>query len=140
TPELGAEFGITRSTFSGNARYDYTEVFAGMLNERWSLRACYAADYFGFDQPTLYLELDANAPLTPRLRVFGHVGALGALDARPADGGRRTRADLRLGLGLAATASVDVQLAWVAATRGGPYVADYGSRRNTFVLSAIASF
>jgi hypothetical protein len=33
-----------------------------------------------------------------------------------------------------------VQLAWVTATRGGPYVVEYGTRRSSFVLSAQASF
>jgi hypothetical protein len=53
---------------------------------------------------------------------------------------RRTRADLRVGLGFAAAPSVDVQLAWVGATRGGPYVVEYGTRRNTVVLGVLASF
>ena len=48
--------------------------------------------------------------------------------------------DLRVGLGFGAAAAVDVQLAWVTATRGGPYVVEYGSRRSSFVLSALASF
>ena len=140
TPELSAEVGVTSSTFSGNTRYDYTEVFAGVLGERWSLRAYYAANYFGFDQATAYVELDTNVPLTPRWRVFGHAGVLGALGGTTFENGRRTRTDLRIGLGFGATPSVDVQLAWVAATRGGPYVVEYGTRRNTVVLSALASF
>lgn len=140
TPGLGIEAGVTSSTFSGNTRYDYTEVFAGVLSERWSLRAYYAADYFGFGQHTAYVELDANAPLTPRLRLFGHVGALSALGGVANDAPGRTRTDLRVGLGFGALAWVDVQLAWVTAARGGPYVVEYSTRRNTFVLSALASF
>jgi uncharacterized protein (TIGR02001 family) len=140
TPGLGVEAGVTSSTFSGNARYDYTEIFAGVLSERWSLRAYYAPDYFGFGQATAYVEVDANAPLTPRLRLFGHVGALSALGGLAADAPSRTRTDLRVGLGFGALPSVDVQLAWVTATRGGPYVVEYSTRRNTFVLSALASF
>jgi len=78
--------------------------------------------------------------LTPRWRVFGHAGVLGALGGNSFESGRRTRTDLRVGFGFGATASVDVQLAWVAATHGGPYVVEYGTRRNTMVLSALASF
>lgn len=140
TPGLGVEAGVTSSTFSGETRYDYTEVFAGVLSERWSLRAYYAPDYFGFGQATAYVELDANVPLTPRLRLFGHVGALRALGSLAADAPGRTRSDLRVGLGFGALPSVDVQLAWVTASRGGPYVVEYSTRRNTFVLSALASF
>ena len=140
TPGLSAELGVTSSTFSGNTRYDYTEVFAGVLSERWSLRAYYAADYFGFGQATAYVELDAHAPLTPQLRLFGHAGALTALNGVAIDDRRRTRTDLRVGLGFAVAPSVDVQLAWVGATRGGPYVVEYGTRRNTAVLGVQLSF
>lgn len=140
TPGLGAEVGVTSSTFRGNTRYDYSELFVGVSNERWSMRAYYAARYFGFDQATVYLEFGANTVLTPRLRAFGHAGALIALGGVEGEGGRGTRTDLRVGLGFAAAAAVDVQLAWVTATRGGPYVVEYGTRRSSFVLSAQASF
>ena len=140
TPDLSAELGVTSSTFSGNTRYDYTEVFAGLLSERWSLRTYYAADYFGVDQATSYIEFDAHAPLTSRLRLFGHAGALTALRGAAIDDSHRTRTDLRIGLGFAAAPSVDVQLAWVGATRGGPYVVEYGTRRNTVVVGALVSF
>jgi uncharacterized protein (TIGR02001 family) len=137
---LGAELGVTSSTFSGNTRYDYSEVFAGVSNERWSMRAYYAPRYFGFDQATVYVELGANTVLTPRLRAFGHAGALMTLGGVPGEDGRRIRNDLRVGLGFSAAAAVDVQLAWVTATRGGPYVVEYGNRRSAFVLSAQFSF
>ena len=143
TPELSAELGVTGSTFSGDARYDYSEVFIGLSGERWSLRAYYAPDYFGFRQATAYVELDANAPrapFAPRWRVFGHVGALTAVSAPTDDGRDRMRTDVRIGIGFSALPSVDVQLAWVSATRGGPYVVDYGARRSTWVLGATASF
>jgi uncharacterized protein (TIGR02001 family) len=140
TPELSAEIGVTSSTFSGNTRYDYSEIFAGVSNERWSMRAYYAPRYFGFDQATVYLEFGANTLLTPRLRAFGHVGTLMTLGGIAGEDGRRTRSDLRVGLGFGAAAAIDVQLAWVTATRGGPYVVGYGTRRSSFVLSAQASF
>jgi uncharacterized protein (TIGR02001 family) len=138
--ELNAELGLTSSSFSGNARYNYSEAFVGVSGERWSLRAYWAPNYFGFDQTTAYLELDANLPLQPRLRVFGHVGALTTLHGVQSDDRSSTRLDARVGLGVSALASLDVQLAWVAATRSGPYVVEYGNRRNTWVLSAVASF
>jgi uncharacterized protein (TIGR02001 family) len=138
---LNAEFGLTSSTFSGNTRYDYSEVFVGASGERWSLRAYCARDYFGFGQATAYVEFDANTPLHPRLRAFGHVGALTALGAAQTEGGRRTRTDVRIGLGLEVADGIDAQLAWVTASRAGPYTGDDGSRRrSTIVLSLIASF
>lgn len=137
---FGVEFGATSSTFSGNTRYDYSEVFVGVSSERWSLRAYYAPDYFGFGQTTAYVELDANRPLDSRLRLFGHVGALTALGGSAIEDGRRTRADARVGIGLRLVDAVDLQLAWVTASRGGPYVVEYGSRRDAVVLSLLASF
>ena len=139
-PGLNVELGATSSTFSGNTRYDYSEFFAGSSGERWSLRAYYAPDYFGFGQATVYAEFDANTPLNPRLRAFGHVGALTSLAGTAVDGQRRTRTDTRIGLGLGVAESVDLQLAWVTASRGGPYVVEYDTRRSTIVLSLIASF
>ena len=140
TPGLGAEVGVTSSTFGGHTRYDYSEVFAGVSNERWSMRAYYAPRYFGFDQATIYIELGANTALGSRLRAFGHAGALTTLGGAAGEEGRRTRGDLRVGLGFSAAAAVDLQLAWVTATRGGPYVVEYATRRSTLVLSAVASF
>ena len=72
--------------------------------------------------------------------MFGHVGALTAVSAPTDDGRDRMRTDVRIGIGFSALPSVDVQLAWVTATRGGPYVVDYGARRSTWVLGATASF
>ena len=138
--DLAAEFGLIGATFSGNTRYDYSEAFVGVSGERWALRAYYAPDYFGFDQTTAYVELDANAPLHPRLRLFAHLGALTLLRGAPADGHGRTRYDARLALGWSVQPGWDLQLAWVSATQGGPYVVEYGNRRSTGVLSAIASF
>jgi len=142
SPELGGEFGFTRtaSVSLESRRYDYTELFAGLSGERWSARAYYAPNYFGFDQATVYIELDAHAPLTTRLRLFGHLGALSAVSGSDAGDHPRTRGDLRVGLGIGLMPSTDVQLAWVGATRGGPYVVEYSRRRSTWLLSALVSF
>lgn len=134
------EFGASFSHFTGDSSYDYLEAYAGLLAERWALRVHYAPDYFGRGVQAAYLDANTNWPLNEHLRVFGHAGVLVPLAGRsfgPDD--KRTRADLRLGLG-AVAGSFDLQLAWVAATRGGPYPAVYGSRRSTWQLSALLSF
>ena len=138
--DLSVELGVTSSTFSGNRRYDYTELFTGLLSERWSVRAYYAPDYFGFGRATAYVELDANTPLTPRLRLFGHAGALRALRSPAGDERGKTRTDLRVGLGFGVLPSIDVQLSWVTATRAGLDVTEYGTSRNAWVLGVTASF
>ena len=134
------EFGLSASHFGGDSSYDYAEVFAGLLTERWSLRVYYAPDYFGRGQATAYAELDGHLALAPPWRLFGHAGALAVVGGVVDRDTRTTRTDLRAGLGLT-VASFDVQLAWVGASRGGPYPADYGGMRRTgWVLSASASF
>lgn len=132
--ELGASF----SHFTGDASYDYVDVYAGLLAQRWALRVHFAPDYFGRGVQAAYVDANAHWPLDERLRLFGHVGALAALSGQTA-GDKRTRLDLRLGLGMSA-GSLDVQLAWVDATRGGPYPAVYAGRRSTWQLSALLSF
>ncbi len=134
--ELGASF----SHFTGDSSYDYLDAYAGVLAQRWGVRVHYAPDYFGRGVQVAYADANANWPLNANIRVFGHVGALVPLAGRsfgPDD--RRTRVDLRLGLG-ATAGSLDVQLAWVEATRGGPYPAVYAGRRGAWQLSALLSF
>ena len=134
------EFGASFSHFTGDSSYDYLDAYAGVLAQRWGLRVHYAPDYFGRGVQVAYADANANWPLNANIRLFGHVGALVPLAGRsfgPDD--RRTRVDLRLGLG-ATAGSLDVQLAWVEATRGGPYPAVYAGRRGAWQLSALLSF
>ena len=134
------EFGASYSHFTGNSSYDYLEAYAGVLAERWSLRVHYAPDYFGRGVQTAYVDANAHWPLDEHVRLFGHTGALVPLAGHSfGPDERRTRLDLRLGLGVTA-GPLDVQLAWVEASRGGPYPAVYGSRRSTWQLSALLSF
>jgi uncharacterized protein (TIGR02001 family) len=132
------EFGASVSHFTGDASYDYVEAYAGVLAERWGLRLHYSPDYFGRGVRTVYADANAHWPLSPSWRLFAHAGALTPLGGRWSDD-KRTRADLRLGIGMAAR-SLDVQLAWVDATRGGPYPAVYSGRRSTWQLSALLAF
>ena len=135
------EFGANYSHFTGHTSYDYLEAYAGVLAQRWSLRVHYAPDYFGRGVQTAYVDANAHWPLNEHVRLFGHTGALVPLAGHafgPDD--KQTRFDLRLGLGVTASSSFDVQLAWVEASRGGPYPAVYASRRSTWQFSALLSF
>ena len=134
---LGWEVGATASHLIGDARYDYAEAYVGLIAERWNLRIYYAPDYFGRRVQTVYAELDASVALRPRLRLFSHLGALTTVGGQPAVGTRGVRGDARLGVGLAID-PVDLQLAWVGASRGGPAV--FGTRRGAWVLSVSAAF
>ncbi|GAB2578276.1 hypothetical protein GCM10027034_06160 [Ramlibacter solisilvae] len=133
------ELGATLTRFEGASNYDYEEVFAGYVAERWTARVYLSPDYFGHGVRTLYAELNGNLPLTPQLRTFAHLGALTRLQGATAPGLAQTRYDARVGLGLR-IAEADLRLAWVGASERVPYVATYQQRRSTWVLSASYDF
>jgi len=132
------EFGISDSRFTGNSGYDFAEPYAGLLAEHWAARLYYAPDYFGRGVRTLYGELNGHLRLGVSSRLFGHVGLLLPLDGAegPAD---RSRRDLRLGAGVV-WRNLDLQIAWVAATRGGPYPAVFSGHSSAVVAGASYSF
>ncbi|MEP7056787.1 MAG: TorF family putative porin [Caldimonas sp.] len=133
------EIGITATHFAGHADYDFAEAYAGLLWDRWTLRAYVAPDYFGRGVRAEYLEATGSVPLTPRWRLFGRGGALFA-QAKPSfpDSGK-VRWDGRFGVGWS-DERIDLQLSRVAAGRRGPYLAAYPNRRGSFVFSASVSF
>lgn len=135
------DVGASQSHFTGDARYDYLELQAGYASADWSLRASYAPDYFGRGVRTLYLEGQAQRAFGERWRAYAHAGLLLADRAADAtgDAARRSRVDLRAGVAWSLR-DLDLQLAWVGATRGGPYPAAYESRRAAWVASATWSF
>ena len=133
------EVGATLNRFAGAAAYDYDEVFAGYVAERWTARLYLSPDYFGRGARTLYGEFNGALPLTREWRTFAHLGVLARLSGDTAAGIGAARYDARVGLGLR-IAQFDVQLAWVGTSQGVPYVGSYQQRRNTAVLSASYDF
>ena len=129
------ELGATAAHFTGGAHYDYQEVFAGLLAERWSARVYYSPDYYSAGVPTAYAELNGGVPLQANVRAFGHVGALSRLRGSA----QRTRVDVRAGLALARDAW-ELQLAWHGIGRDGSYATAYERQRTGWVLSASYSF
>ena len=136
---LAWEIGATAARFGDTAHYDYGEMFAGLIAERWNARAYFSPSYFGSGARTAYVELNCGLPLNRELRLFGHLGALAKLSGASADDSRRVRLDARVGIG-AAIDPFELQLAWVAGGRGGIYPVPYGSPRDAWVLSAVAYF
>ena len=72
---LGWDAGLTRTVFSRDARYSYTEAYAGVSADRASARLSLSPDNYGAG-PTAYFELNAVHPLGARLRLTGHAGLL----------------------------------------------------------------
>jgi len=132
------EAGATFSHFTGNSSYDFAEGDVGVLAQRWSARIHFAPDYFGRHVSATYAELDVHTLLNENFRLFGHVGAI-ARTGGNGGGASRTRADVRLGVGWVLD-DLDLQVAWLAASRGGPYPAVYDNRRSAWVAAATYSF
>jgi uncharacterized protein (TIGR02001 family) len=132
------EAGATFSHFTGDSSYDFAEGYLGVLAERWSARIHFAPDYFGRHVSTAYGEFDIHTLLDENFRLFGHVGAI-VRTGGDGGGASRTRADVRLGAGWVLH-GLDLQIAWLAASRGGPYPAVYDKRRGAWVAGASYSF
>jgi uncharacterized protein (TIGR02001 family) len=76
----------------------YTEVYAGFSKGDISGRIYFSPKYLGQDSSTVYAELNDAVRPAKHWRIFGHVGALVALDRTFAYSSSRTRVDLRAGV------------------------------------------
>ncbi len=63
------EAGATFSHFTGDSRYDFAEVYVGLLAGRWGARLHFAPDYFGRNVSTVYAEFDAHTVLDENFRA-----------------------------------------------------------------------
>jgi uncharacterized protein (TIGR02001 family) len=142
-PGLDGEAGVIANAFENVSRYDYQEVYAGLLGEGWNLRLYLSPDYYGSGQRSAYAELNLRWPLAKGWAALAHVGLLygrrgQALQYVEPHG--PTRLDLRLGASWQLGESSELQLAWIAAGRGGPYTWTDSTRRRTAVLSLTTAF
>jgi len=128
------EAGVVATHFAGLSDYDYGEVYAGVLAERWSARVFASPDYYGRNLRTAYAEVDAATPLGIQARAFAHLGALVPIGGGEGEA-RRTRFDLSIGAAWV-VGGWDLHLAAVTASPYGPYPAPGASRRSTLVLGA----
>jgi len=131
------DLGATAYAFVGNHQYDFAEVYAGLVSERWSLRANYSPDYFGRHVQTVYLDASGHLQLSDAVRLFAHAGAITPVhgESSPFPGVSKARFDMRTGLGWALP-DVDLTAAWSTASSGGPFPAGRGRRRSGWQFSA----
>lgn len=142
-PGLDAEAGVVAHLHENVSHYDYQEAYIGLIGSQWSLRAYASPDYYGVGQRSVYVELNGRWPLGDGLAAVGHAGLLRGWrqgDPAYAQGRSPSRADVRLGLSRQLGEMGELQLAWVAASRGGPYVWTDATRRRTVVLNLTAAF
>ena len=134
---LDAEAGVQVNRFDGITRYNYGEAYVGLLAERWNARLYASNDYYGTKQRSLYAEVNLNWPLTQSVQAFAHAGVIDARGGPYAEPSSRTdwRAGVAWRYGVA-----ELQLAWVGASRGGPYTWTADEHRQTWVLGLSAAF
>jgi hypothetical protein len=114
----------------------------GLLGERWNLRLYHSPDYYGSGQRSVYGEFNLRWPVAKGVGLMGHVGVLrghGAPSAY-ADSRGPTRVDLRAGASWQLGENCELQLAWVSASRGGPYTWADSAHRRRVVLGATTTF
>lgn len=143
-PGLDAEAGLVLHRYEGLSRYDFAEGYVGLLGEGWSARLHHAPDYYGSGQRTVYAEANARWPASAPLAVLGHAGLLRAHGAsrwanQPYNPQGQARVDLRAGASWQLGPGVEMQLAWVAAGRGGPVMWAGAMRRSTAQLTLSAA-
>ncbi|MFG6490461.1 TorF family putative porin [Roseateles sp. BYS78W] len=142
-PGLDGEAGVVAHVFESVSRYDYQEAYCGLLGDGWQLRVYASPDYYGVGQRSLYAELNARWPLDSGWSAVGHVGVLRGFGSQVVPYSSlpgSTRQDLRLGASRLLGTGSELQLAWVAASRGDPYTWTDSSRRRTLQLTLTTAF
>lgn len=143
TAGLDAEAGVISHNYENVSRYDFQEIYAGLLGESWNLRLYFSPDYYGVGQRSLYAEFNQRWPLDEGWAAIAHAGVLYGQRRQTSTYSEQrgaARVDLRLGLSRQLGASSELQLAWVAASRGGPFTWADAPRRRTAVLSLTTAF
>ena len=113
--------------------YDIPQVYAGLRVKNLSYYIYYSPRYYNSGVKTLYFDVSGSLRPAPRLRLFGHVGAL-----EPLSGGSTHPAyDLRAGAAIELT-GFQVQLAWTLRRSQGAYAEP--QVHNALVLGVAAYF
>lgn len=142
-PGMNAEVGLLVHRFENVSSYDFFEAYAALLGERWNLRVYASPDYYGIGQRSLYAEANLHWPLADGIAAVGHVGVLhgrGGQGLAYVEPSATSRVDLRAGLSFQLGDSSELQLAWVAASRGGSYTWIDATHRRTVVLNLTVAF
>lgn len=73
---LSWEGGLSHTHIADRERYDYDELYTGLIAGAVSARLSYSPRYYGHDAQTLYADLSAGRQISPRVRIFVHAGWL----------------------------------------------------------------
>jgi uncharacterized protein (TIGR02001 family) len=136
--DLGGDY----SVFSDGHSYDFGELYTGIGASNFNVRVHYSPNYFGFDQPSWYGEVNGSVPLGNDFALFAHLGFLrpvGQVATYPTSSVRNP-VDWRVGVERD-FGGFNIQVAWVGTNGSGAlYPLNETERRNTVVASRSWSF
>lgn len=125
--------GVSHTHISDRERYDYDEIYAGLMTKAVSARLSYSPRYYGRDVQTVYADISGGRRVSQHWRVFAHAGLLTRLS-----GARlRQRHDISAGIATSVYAC-DVRLALTQAPALYAWGHDDGG--TALVLSATHAF
>ncbi|WP_443751027.1 TorF family putative porin [Asticcacaulis solisilvae] len=96
--DLSWEGGVSHTHIDDRERYDYDELYAGLITAGITARLSYSPRYYGRDVQTLYADLSGSRQISPHVRLFAHAGWLRRLSGT---WGLRPRYDLSAGVAAA---------------------------------------
>jgi uncharacterized protein (TIGR02001 family) len=73
---LSWEGGLSHTHIGDRDRYDYDEIYAGLITSGVSARLSYSPRYYGHDVQTLYADLSGAKQISRHVRLFAHAGWL----------------------------------------------------------------
>ncbi len=139
TPRRGPSFDVGVSNYHvadyrvRRRTVDYTEVYAGVLTDHFSVRVHYAPDYYDTGAKTIYADLGASLRPAESIRLFAHAGLLTPVGGRP--GARRKRYDFSAGISKQ-FARTQVSATWTNIDPQVIYANGDRDKRNALVLTA----
>ena len=140
---LSWDVGLRRMDITQYGFYTYklhdTQLYAGLRGRHLSGYLAYAPNYYGSGISTLYADVTGDVPLTRRLRLFGHAGALTPLSGQGGPGSYQEAYDLRAGVA-AHIQHLEVQLAWSRALPVQGSLAGYSYPHHALTLTTSVSF
>ena len=125
--------------YSGDETTQYTELYAGLITDRFTTRLYYSPDYFGRRNSTLYGEIETAVRPARNLRLTAHAGMLAYLTGSRPEGRKSSEYDWRVGL-TTLVRGFEVELAWSGAGPDRDYYAGAPRSRSGVAVALRRSF
>lgn len=134
SPTVDLDLGLRGHHYASIQRYNFAEAYVGLQGEHWLVRLSRAPNYYGGHQATWYLEAQQRGPVQGNLWWVLQAGLLKAQGQGYVVQNSSQRWDARAGLSWSPQVGLELQLAAVAAGRGGPTTWTGDEARRAVVL------